>query len=186
MHKIQLSKLDLSNLSEGEYADLTALCEVSPLVIRADGYIVVAPASPAEIRRMQRTEVGSRPRSVLDVLGLTDSVLEYIFEKLNPRCFRCDCDAVPPKTLSAYQLPETGVIALSVIDTESEVSLRERAELLGSERVYVNGHLVAVGDLTTEDGEPVLCALVYTRRQGTSSCALCLSCCQRARNRAHI
>jgi hypothetical protein len=165
MHKIQISKLDLSNLSGGEYVDLTALCEVSPQAVRADGCIAVAPTSTADIRRMQPTEIGSRPRSVLDVLGLTDLVLEYIFEKLHPRCSRCDCDAVPPKTLSSYQLPETGVIALSVIDTESEVPLQERAELLGSERVYVNGHLISVGDLTTEDGEPVLCAVAASDLQ---------------------
>jgi len=158
MHEIDLQKLDLSSLTGDEYVRVLSWCESVPQTMRQHGYIVVAPAVAADSIRMHRTEVGTAPRSVVGVLGLFDHVIDYIIRNLKPRCAQCECDAVEPKTLESYRVPTTGVIALSVVDSDSDVPLRERVELLGVERAYVDGYLVSATDLLHQKGEPVLCA----------------------------
>jgi hypothetical protein len=117
---------------------------------------ILPAVAKAGIRWYQQRPLGVLPQTVVDVLGLSPSLYEYILKHLVPYCSACSSETQPPVSIDKLTLPSEGFLALVVADDESGVSLRERCEWLGSERALVQEILVRAEDLVSDDGEPVI------------------------------
>lgn len=160
MDIFDLTSRDLSSLTTKEYEQLVWQLERSRTSLRARGYIVLPPTTQTAdaTLKLTRSEVGSGPRALIDVLGLRESVVGFLIESAVPLCSACGCDACPPRSLESCELPTDGVLAVAVIDPQPTHPLAERVALLGVERACVDGYLRAASDLGAQEGEPVLCA----------------------------
>lgn len=105
---------------------------------------------------LTHTVLGRLPKSLLQALELERLLIPLIGRNLIPSCPVCRGVAERPVTISDYQLPSDGFIALVIRDEEVEIPLVERCQLLGLERAYVQGRIVRCEGLSAEDGEPVL------------------------------
>jgi hypothetical protein len=125
--------------------------------LRSLGFLPILPAaSKRSIGRCVQTPVGVLPRSIVELLGVSEGLSEYIIERLTPYCDACSVEATPPADIARFAIPAEGFLALVVADDDSGVPLRERCEWLGSERALVHESLVRVEDLVSDDGEPVV------------------------------
>lgn len=148
---------DLSMLSDDEYSRVASMCEQSFQRLLSRGIVPLVPALIREQHlRMRRTELGSGPVSLLSALGLYDRVIDAILPSLVPRCPACSTVASPPCSLDLHSVPSDGVLGISVVCGENEYGLRERCELLGVERAYVNGHVRSISEVRDETGEALL------------------------------
>jgi hypothetical protein len=105
---------------------------------------------------------GRTPYNLMMMLGIESVLCEAVVRQIRPACPRCGGTTERPVQLTPEQLPTQGWIAAVVRDGVTEVPLRERCELLGTERAYVAGRLVRVTDdedfpdgVDAAAGEPV-------------------------------
>ncbi len=122
------------------------------------GEIFVAPQlqAPAVGTRRQ-TPFGVLAPSLLEAFALDSALLDAAIPLLAPRCRRCGTLAQAPGDIHSFDLPPDGFLAAVLADERAEISLRERCELLGAERVLVAGKILRLEDAHCEDGEPVVC-----------------------------
>jgi hypothetical protein len=99
---------------------------------------------------------GRIPKSIMLVLGLERILAPIVIRNAVPSCPNCSVVAQRSATLSSYEVPEEGFVALAIRDGTQDVSLEERCELLGVERAYIDGRIVRMDDISGRDGEPVL------------------------------
>ena len=110
----------------------------------------------------KRRFIGAGPLPLWEIFGLKELLARVCLEHLIVTCSKCGQEMTPPLTYDWSGLPKLGYVALSVVRTSEEPTLREQSELLGAERVVVAGTLLKVSELESEnvkhrtDGEPVL------------------------------
>lgn len=147
-------------LSDADYEALAGAFAYGLGDLVDNRFLFVSPTIGVERQtRLRRTEVGVLPRSLMEQLNLYESICDFIFQQLAPRCSVCDVVALCPATVGIHKLPSDGIIAACVIDDGSSLPLSDRCELLGVERAVVSGHLVRVDDLHDQEGEPVVALL---------------------------
>jgi len=138
--------------------------------LRNQRILSVAPAPVSrDVVGLARTPLGVLSMPLVYALGIADALLEHVIANLNPFCGRCNRLADQPKEISQIELPQDGVIAVSVIEQDATVPLSERCEWLGCERVLIAGRLVRVEDLTVDDGEPVIASVAASDRERLKS-----------------
>lgn len=106
---------------------------------------------------------GRTPYNLMMMLGVESVLVEAAVRQIRPPCARCGGATERPAPFTLEQLPAQGWIAVVVRDGVDDIPLRERCELLGTERAYVAGRLLRVTDDATPpdaveavQGEPVL------------------------------
>lgn len=110
----------------------------------------------------KRRLIGAGPLPLWEVFGLQEPLARVCLEHLIVTCSTCGQEMLRPLSYDWSAVPGSGYLALSVVSTSEELSLREQSELLGSERVVVNGTLLKVSELESDngnsgvEGEPVL------------------------------
>ncbi len=119
--------------------------------------ILVQPREQAlAIGRLEPTPFGMLAPSIAAQLGIVGQLFDGIVSELAPRCGACGTLAQPPAAVDALSLPKEGFLAAVLVDDRHDVALRERCELLGSERALVQSRIVRVEECEADDGEPVL------------------------------
>ncbi len=123
----------------------------------AHGLLVVSPQVSGERHgRLRRSEVGVLHRSLMEQFGLYEAILDFVVQELTPRCPSCGTLAERPVSLRSLGLPESGFVVACELEDSSNVSLKDRCELLGAERAVVGGHLVRADSLQDEEGESII------------------------------
>lgn len=108
------------------------------------------------IGRLEPTPFGMLAPSIAAQLGVVGQLFDGIVSELAPRCGACGTLAQPPAAVDGLSLPKEGFLAAVLVDDRHDVPLRERCELLGSERALVQSRIVRVEECESHDGEPVL------------------------------
>lgn len=121
-------------------------------------------AEEARLGRFRLTQFGMLSPSLAEHLGILAPLADEIIPQIAPRCPGCGQLAHPPGELRSISLPSEGFLAVALVDDRQDLPLRERCELLGTERALVGDSVVRVDDAPQSDGEPVL-ALVSASHQ---------------------
>ena len=99
----------------------------------------------------KRRFIGAGPLPLWEIFGLKELLARVCLEHLIVTCSKCGQEMTPPLTYDWSGLPKLGYVALSVVRTSEEPTLREQSELLGAERVVVAGTLLKVSELESEN-----------------------------------
>lgn len=136
----------------------------SELRAGSDTLLLKPNAEEVRLGRLQLTPFGMLAPSLAQHLGILAPLADEIVPQLVPRCPECGQLAQPPGDLRSISLPSEGFLAVALVDDRQDVPLRERCELLGTERAVVGDSVVRVDEAPESDGEPVL-ALVSASHQ---------------------
>lgn len=125
-----------------------------------DSTLLLKPVQQApRLGRISQTLFGMLAPSLAEHLGILTQIINEVLPALTPRCTGCGELAQAPGQISQLAFPFDGFLAAALVDDRQDVPLRDRCELLGSERALIGQHIVRMEDLQDADGEPVLSLL---------------------------
>ena len=104
----------------------------------------------------RRTPFGMLAPALMELFGLQLQLFEAFVRELRPRCSGCGQVLERPASLGAMRLPAEGFLAAVLADDRTDIPILERCEMLGAERVLVDGAIVRAEDAPHGRGEPVL------------------------------
>lgn len=125
---------------------------------------VVPRSSASKPGTIERTALGAMRQPFMSVLGLSDLIIDYVVSGLTPCCPHCGRLAGTSRTLAEIRLPLAGTIVLALTGDDRAFTVRERCELLGSERALVGGRIKGLDELDGDAGEPII-AVVPARER---------------------
>ena len=138
--------------------------------IAGQGAPLVVPLNPRVGRRAldvpSSTPFGMLASPLMQLFKVESTLVDLVLTELRPRCPVCNKLAERPANIRDLNLPSSGYLALVLADDRNEISLSERCELLGVERVFVTGRILRVEELLGDsDGEPVLALVAASQHE---------------------